>query len=230
MIGWTSGGARGWDTLSGARASARPTPLWEHTTCSMVPQRHGRIKSSTVGFCAFGYVFAGSLGEWVQHRLPESKEASPMATTLLPVPPRSPGLEGSRSSQSRCGRWSLSPAATPPRSRARSRSSCSPSSARSPCGAFAVGIWRGWSWGRSGGIVTQLLIIAVAIGAMTGACAEPAPRHRPHHPRAHRVRAPRPRHPRRGCGQGGRGVSAELTRDVSRCRATSAGGRRDPSP
>jgi peptidoglycan/LPS O-acetylase OafA/YrhL len=40
-------------------------------------------------------------------------------------------------------------------------------------GAFAVGIWRGWSWGRSGGIVTQLLIIAVAIGAMTGAGADP---------------------------------------------------------
>jgi hypothetical protein len=40
-------------------------------------------------------------------------------------------------------------------------------------GAFAVGIWRGWSWGRSGGIVTQLLIIAVAVGAMTGAGADP---------------------------------------------------------
>jgi hypothetical protein len=40
-------------------------------------------------------------------------------------------------------------------------------------GAFAVGIWRGWSWGRSGGIVTQLLIMAVAVGAMTGAGADP---------------------------------------------------------
>lgn len=40
-------------------------------------------------------------------------------------------------------------------------------------GAFAIGIWRGWSWGRSGGIVTQLLIIAVAVGAMTGAGADP---------------------------------------------------------
>lgn len=41
-------------------------------------------------------------------------------------------------------------------------------------GAFALGVWRGWSWGRSGGIVTQLLIIAVAVGAVTGADAHPA--------------------------------------------------------
>ena len=40
-------------------------------------------------------------------------------------------------------------------------------------GAFAVGIWRGWSWGRSGGLVTQLLIAAVAVGAMTGTDAHP---------------------------------------------------------
>ncbi|MFC8680978.1 histidine kinase [Microbacterium ureisolvens] len=40
--------------------------------------------------------------------------------------------------------------------------------------AFAVAIWRGQSWGRSGGIVTQLLILAVAVGAATGAFAAPA--------------------------------------------------------
>lgn len=40
--------------------------------------------------------------------------------------------------------------------------------------AFAVAIWRGQSWGRSGGIVTQLLILAVALGAATGAFAEPS--------------------------------------------------------
>lgn len=34
--------------------------------------------------------------------------------------------------------------------------------------AFAVGVWRGWSWGRSGAIVTQLMILAVAFGAATG--------------------------------------------------------------
>jgi multisubunit Na+/H+ antiporter MnhF subunit len=39
--------------------------------------------------------------------------------------------------------------------------------------AFAVAIWRGRSWGRSGAIVTQLLILAVALGAATGAYAEP---------------------------------------------------------
>jgi len=39
--------------------------------------------------------------------------------------------------------------------------------------AFAVAIWRGQSWGRSGGIVTQLLILAVALGAATGAFADP---------------------------------------------------------
>lgn len=39
--------------------------------------------------------------------------------------------------------------------------------------AFAVAIWRGHSWGRSGAIVTQLLILAVALGAATGAYAEP---------------------------------------------------------
>jgi len=39
--------------------------------------------------------------------------------------------------------------------------------------AFAFAIWRGQSWGRSGGIVTQLLILAVALGAATGAFADP---------------------------------------------------------
>jgi hypothetical protein len=37
--------------------------------------------------------------------------------------------------------------------------------------AFGVAVSRGQSWGRSGGIVTQLLMLAVAIGAVTG----PAP-------------------------------------------------------
>lgn len=39
--------------------------------------------------------------------------------------------------------------------------------------AFAVAIWRRQSWGRSGGIVTQLLILAVALGAVTGAYGHP---------------------------------------------------------
>ncbi|MEZ3159993.1 histidine kinase [Microbacterium sp. BWT-B31] len=39
--------------------------------------------------------------------------------------------------------------------------------------AFGVAIWRGRSWGRSGGIVTQALILAVALGAATGAYAHP---------------------------------------------------------
>ena len=39
--------------------------------------------------------------------------------------------------------------------------------------AFAVAIWRALSWGRSGGVVTQVLILAVAIGAATGAYAHP---------------------------------------------------------
>lgn len=38
--------------------------------------------------------------------------------------------------------------------------------------AFALASWRGQSWGRSGGIVTQLLILAVALGAVTGAYAD----------------------------------------------------------
>lgn len=37
--------------------------------------------------------------------------------------------------------------------------------------SFAVAVARDQSWGRSGGIVTQLLMLAVAIGAVTG----PAP-------------------------------------------------------
>ncbi|MCU4671479.1 histidine kinase [Microbacterium fluvii] len=40
--------------------------------------------------------------------------------------------------------------------------------------AFAGAAWRGASWGRSGGIVTQLLILAVAGGAATGAYAHPS--------------------------------------------------------
>lgn len=39
--------------------------------------------------------------------------------------------------------------------------------------AFGVAVWRGRSWGRSGGIVTQLLIGSVALGAATGAFADP---------------------------------------------------------
>jgi len=39
--------------------------------------------------------------------------------------------------------------------------------------AFAAAVWRGESWGRSGGIVAQLLILAVALGAATGAYAHP---------------------------------------------------------
>lgn len=39
--------------------------------------------------------------------------------------------------------------------------------------AFAVAVWRGQSWGRSGGIVAQVLILAVALGAATGAYAHP---------------------------------------------------------
>jgi hypothetical protein len=39
--------------------------------------------------------------------------------------------------------------------------------------AFAVAVWRGQSWGRSGGTVAQVLILAVALGAATGAYADP---------------------------------------------------------
>ncbi|WP_405373255.1 MULTISPECIES: histidine kinase [unclassified Microbacterium] len=40
--------------------------------------------------------------------------------------------------------------------------------------AFAVAVWRGGSWGRSGGIVVQLLILAVAGGSLTGPDGDPA--------------------------------------------------------
>lgn len=39
--------------------------------------------------------------------------------------------------------------------------------------AFAVAVSRGQSWGRSGGIVTQLLMLAVALGAITGPAPSP---------------------------------------------------------
>jgi len=39
--------------------------------------------------------------------------------------------------------------------------------------AFSGAVWRGASWGRSGGIVTQLLILAVALGAVTGEDPQP---------------------------------------------------------
>ncbi|GAA4768997.1 histidine kinase [Microbacterium gilvum] len=39
--------------------------------------------------------------------------------------------------------------------------------------AFAVGIARDRSWARSGAIVVQLLVVAVAIGAATGEFAHP---------------------------------------------------------
>jgi len=40
-------------------------------------------------------------------------------------------------------------------------------------GAFAVATARGLSWGRSGGVVCQLLLLAVAGGAVTGTYAHP---------------------------------------------------------
>lgn len=40
-------------------------------------------------------------------------------------------------------------------------------------GGFAIAVSRGVSWGRSGGIVVQLLILAVALGAATGGYAHP---------------------------------------------------------
>ena len=40
-------------------------------------------------------------------------------------------------------------------------------------GAFAAATWAGRSWGRSGGVVTQMLILAVALGAVTGAFPHP---------------------------------------------------------
>lgn len=39
---------------------------------------------------------------------------------------------------------------------------------------FALATARGLSWGRSGGIVVQVMILAVALGALTGAGASPA--------------------------------------------------------
>lgn len=39
--------------------------------------------------------------------------------------------------------------------------------------AFAVATARGSSWGRSGGIVAQVLILAIALGALTGVGADP---------------------------------------------------------
>lgn len=35
-------------------------------------------------------------------------------------------------------------------------------------GSFAWAVWHGRSWGRSGGVVAQLLVLAVAFGAVTG--------------------------------------------------------------
>jgi hypothetical protein len=39
--------------------------------------------------------------------------------------------------------------------------------------AFGIAVWRGASWGRSGGIVTQLLGVAVAVGALSGTDPQP---------------------------------------------------------
>ena len=76
--------------------------------------------------------------------------------------------------------------------------------------AFGVAVWRGQSWGRSGGTVAQVLILAVAIGAATGAYADPlvalvlaaagGHRARPARPRRapRRAERPRARHPSRG--------------------------------
>ncbi|WP_020096772.1 hypothetical protein [Microbacterium sp. 11MF] len=35
-------------------------------------------------------------------------------------------------------------------------------------GAFAVAVWRDRSWGRSGGVVAQLLVLSIALGTLTG--------------------------------------------------------------
>ena len=33
---------------------------------------------------------------------------------------------------------------------------------------FAIAVWRGGSWGRSDGVVVQLLVLSVALGTLTG--------------------------------------------------------------
>ncbi|CAL4860502.1 histidine kinase [Microbacterium sp. MM2322] len=33
---------------------------------------------------------------------------------------------------------------------------------------FAVAVWRGGSWGRSGGVVVQVLVLSIALGTLTG--------------------------------------------------------------
>ncbi|WP_296196224.1 histidine kinase [uncultured Microbacterium sp.] len=39
--------------------------------------------------------------------------------------------------------------------------------------SFAVATMRSRSWGRSGGVVTQVLVLAIALGALTGQYAHP---------------------------------------------------------
>lgn len=39
---------------------------------------------------------------------------------------------------------------------------------------FAAAVWRGGSWGRSGGVVVQLLVLSIAIGSVTGPGADAA--------------------------------------------------------
>jgi hypothetical protein len=41
-------------------------------------------------------------------------------------------------------------------------------------GGFAAAVWRGGSWGRSGGVVVQLLVLSIAIGSLTGPGADAA--------------------------------------------------------
>lgn len=41
-------------------------------------------------------------------------------------------------------------------------------------GAVLVGIWRGRAWVRAAGVVVQVLVAAIGVGALQGALAQPA--------------------------------------------------------
>ena len=94
--------------------------------------------------------------------------------------------------------------------------------------AFAVATWRGRSWGRSGGIVVQLLILAVALGAVTGAYADPATGVILAVPAIVTLVLLRDRGARRRAGSPGRGI--RVAAYASRPRSERTRRRRDRSP
>jgi len=143
---------------------SRPTTLWEHTALPIVPQPFTRIKGSFVRTMQERYERAESDRE--VNAVTRSMTAARVAGVIVLL--EAAGL----------GALAAWEAVAVIAGDTAALDSAIALVVLTLAGAaivavFGITTWRGLSWGRSGAIVTQLLILAVALGAATGQYAHP---------------------------------------------------------